>query len=300
MVDSGGAGYRIHRTATHWLGTFTAMASPCQLLLDGANATSAEALTRLVQTETRRIENKFSRYRSDNIIHQVNTANGQSIEVDDETALLLDFAQTCHQLSNGLFDITSGVLRRVWRFDGSNRIPSTAEITKTLQSVGWNRIHWQRPWLTLQPGMEIDLGGIGKEYAVDRCAELLKQETIHPFLLNFGGDLRVSGVRQNGLPWRIGVEDPDMQQVASREIDLFQGAIATSGDSRRFLEKDGKRYSHILNPTTGWPVEDAPRSVTVAAPTTIEAGMLATFASLQGRAAETFLQQQQTQYWVLW
>ncbi len=290
----------IRQTPTHWLGEFTAMASPCQLLLDGGDRRMAEMLTTVVATEALRIEQKFSRYRDDNIVHRINNAAGALVKVDTETALLLDFATTCYQLSDGMFDITSGKLRQVWQFDGSNRIPDDRAVKSVLVDVGWTKAVWRTPQLRLKPGMEIDLGGIGKEYAVDRCHDLLRCKTEFPFLLNFGGDLRVSGVRQNGEPWHVGVENPDMQQLASTAIRLYRGAVATSGDSRRYLINQGKRYSHILNPKTGWPVNNAPRSVTVAAPTATEAGMLATFASLKGEDAESFLEAQQAQYWILW
>ncbi len=288
------------RTPTHWLGRFAAMASPCEVLIDSDDDKLAEQALAIVAGEAWRIEAKFSRYRDDNIIHRINDARGEPVEVDEETALLLDFADACHRLSDGRFDVTSGVLRRVWRFDGSDRTPSASAVREVLQHVGWERVSWRKPVLSMRPGMEIDFGGLGKEYAVDRCFDRLRGVTGEPFLLNFGGDLRVSGVRRDGSAWRIGVENPDMQAPANRRIELRLGAVATSGDSRRFLYRDGIRYSHILDPRSGWPVAGAPRSVTVAAPTTVEAGMLATFASLHGAEAERFLQNQGVPHWVLW
>lgn len=290
--------YSVTQTARHWLGEFTAMASPCQLLLDGGDRITVQRLTELVQSEAKRIEQKFSRYRDDNIIHAINHAAGKPITVDEETTLLLNFADQCFDLSDGMFDVTSGILRQAWRFDGSDQIPSAASIQRLMKRIGWQRARWESPEIQLLPNMEIDLGGIGKEYAVDQCFEILKQQTDLPFLLNFGGDLRASGKQASGSPWQIGIENPDMQNLASGRIEIGQGALATSGDSRRFLLRNGKRYSHILNPKTGWPVENAPRSITVAAATTIEAGMLATFASLHGKNATEFLQQQQVQFWL--
>ena len=107
------------------------------------------------------------------------------------------------------------------------------------------------------------------------------------------------GARQNGEAWQVGIEKPDSEGQASGILAISSGALATSGDSKRFLLKEGVRYSHILNPSTGWPITDAPRSVTVAAPTCIEAGMMATFASLQGEYAEQFLEAMDTPYWCL-
>ncbi len=293
------SGIHVGKTPSHWWASFVAMASSCQLLVDADDAETVKRLILEVEAETGRIEAKFSRYRDDNIIHKINTAKGRSIEVDKETGLLLDFGDTCYQLSEGLFDITSGVLRKVWAFNGKGLLPTDPDIAAVRRLVGWEKVSWKTPEICMPAGMELDLGGIGKEYAVDRCYGLLCGLTDLPFLLNFGGDLRVSGLRREGQPWRIGVEDPSMQKLASKELELFDGAMATSGDSQRFLMVGGKRYSHILNPKTGWPVEGAPRSVTVAAPTALEAGMLATLASLEGKNAEGFLNSQQVQHWVL-
>ncbi len=164
--------------------------------------------------------------------------------------------------------------------------------------VGWDKVRWRAPELTLLPGMEIDLGGIGKEYAVDRAAALVRPLSTR-CLLNFGGDLLALGPQAGGAPWRVGIESVIAARTPARHIELGNGALATSGDARRYLLKDGKRYGHILDPTTGWPVVGAPRSVTVAAATCTEAGMLATLALLQGADAEQFLAAQGAQFWLL-
>ena len=282
---------------------FNAMASPCELLIDTTDQQLAEKLATIAQQETLRIEQKFSRYRDDNIIHAINHSIGEPVEVDRETADLLDYAQQCYQISDGMFDITSGVLRRIWRFDGSSNIPDQQRVSEVLKLVGWQKVKWQRPMITLQPGMEIDLGGIGKEYAVDRVAQLLLADSNTSCLINFGGDLRVTAPRHDGSSWIIAVESPDASntpQPGSPSLLLSRGAIATSGDAKRYLLKDGVRYSHILNPKTGWPVTGGPRSITVAANTCTEAGILSTLALLHGKDAEEFLTIQDVQYWCEW
>jgi FAD:protein FMN transferase len=147
--------------------------------------------------------------------------------------------------------------------------------------------------------MEIDLGGIGKEYAVDRALHLLKQQTDLPILINFGGDLAVSGAQKNLKPWQVGIETPDQNAQAHHILEISAGALATSGDAKRFLLHQGKRYGHILNPKTGYPVENAPRSISVAGSTCVQAGTLSTLALLQGENAESFLQEQNAIYWCL-
>lgn len=292
----------LQRTADGWRGSFGAMASPCEILIEGADESLARSLLEIAQQEALRIEHKFSRYRDDSVIGQLHAARGTPISVDDETAQLIDFCNQCHHLSGGRFDATSGVLRTAWRFDGSDRLPDPELVDALRQRVGWHRVVWQRPWLTLPAGMELDLGGIGKEYAVDRVLALLAARTPLPLLVNFGGDLVVSGRRADGRAWQVGIEEPDApapRPPAAGVIELSAGALATSGDARRFLLKDGIRYGHILDPRSGWPVQGAPRSVTVAAPTCTEAGMLATFAMLQGAGAEDWLDAQGMPHWVL-
>ncbi len=283
-----------------WSGSFEAMASPCEVLADGAGKAETRALTQIAQREALRIEHKFSRYRADSVIGRLHAARGRPQTVDDETASLLDFAAHCHALSGGLFDVTSGVLRRAWRFDGGSLLPDAQQVQALCALVGWQRVRWQRPQITLPEGMEIDLGGIGKEYAVDRVLGLLRARTPRPLLVNFGGDLAVSGPRADGQPWRVGIERLDSAASAPAGLlALSAGALATSGDARRFLLKDGVRYGHVLDPRDGWPVREAPRSVTVAAPTCTEAGLLSTLALLQGAGAEAWLAAQGVPHWVL-
>jgi len=293
------ASLQLIRRDDYWCGRFQAMGSPCEVLLSCISEQQAHELALLVQAEALRIEHKYSRYRDDNIIHQINHAAGQPIQLDAESAQLLDYAQLCFQLSEGRFDITSGILRRVWSFDGSDHLPSREQIEPLLPLIGFQRLDWQNPNLRMPVGMEIDLGGIGKEYAVDRAALLLQQQGIDSGLVNFGGDIHVIGPRAAETPWAIAIEDPDQMLAAKDSITLSRGAMATSGDTHRFLLHDGIRYSHILAPTTGWSIPDAPRSVSVIASTCLEAGMLATFAMLKGAEAETFLQEEAVEHWVL-
>jgi thiamine biosynthesis lipoprotein len=276
---------------------FQAMASPCELLLTSEDAASALALGRLVAGEAWRVERKYSRYRSDSVLARIHQSRGNAVSLDAETVALIDFAQQCYLLSAGMFDITSGILRRAWRFDGSDRLPSADQVAELLPLMGFDKLDWQPPRLTVPQGMELDFGGIGKEYAIDRAFELLICRYAGPFLLNFGGDLRTNKPPSSG-PWQVGIERPDEHGTAAMVLQVERGALATSGDARRFLLKDGIRYGHILNPFTGWPVTDAPRSVTVAASSCTEAGMLSTMALLRGADAEAFLDAQGVSFWI--
>jgi thiamine biosynthesis lipoprotein len=277
---------------------FKAMASSCEALIDTTETEVAQRVGLAVSNEAFRIEQKFSRYRADNLVHAINTANGAAVEVDAETADLLDYAARCHELSGGMFDITSGVLRRAWRFDGSDHMPDPKLVEEALKYVGWHKVSWQRPKLRLEPGMEIDFGGIGKEYAVDRAARLGAEAGRVAILVNFGGDLCATGPRSDGSPWNVAIQNPATEGLLP-PFKLPQGGVATSGDARRYLIKDGVRYGHILDPRKGWPVQDAPRSVTVVAASCGEAGLLSTLAILQGKGAEAFLKDKNVHHWVM-
>ena len=280
-----------------WKGSFMAMASPCDVLMEVENESLAQEILNAIANEAWRIEDKFSRYKKDNIIFQINHSNGDVVAIDEETSRLLDFANELFEISEGLFDVTSGVLRQLWKFDGSDNVPTKKQVKKILKNIGWQKVSRQEGSVALPEAMEIDLGGIGKEYAVDRCVQIARQKTKQSVLVNFGGDLAMTTARKNKSYWSVGRLITGSDEACGI-FQLYSGAIATSGDANRYLLKDGVRYSHILNPVTGWSVVDAPHTVSVAAATCIEAGMMSTLAMLQGGQAEAFLKLQEVEYWI--
>jgi thiamine biosynthesis lipoprotein len=289
----------LERAADHWVGRFFAMASPCEVLIEEAPEVLARHILDVVAGCAWRIERKFSRYRSDSVVHKINSNAGRGVVLDDESAGLIDFAATLTTISEGRFDITSGVLRKVWTFDGGSIVPTQQQIDAVMTCVGWHHVQWRKPVLQLQPGMQIDLGGIGKEYAVDLAAA--RVEDIAPgssCLINFGGDIVVRNPRRDGQPWRVGIEASERAGSAVHMVHLNRGGLATSGDSRRFVLHDGRRYSHIIDARTGWPVPDAPHSITVAADTCTQAGTLSTLAMLRGREYEQVLRASGARYWI--
>jgi len=275
------------------------MGGPCEILVDGGPEIEARAACEAAAGVAARIEKKFSRYLDDSVVGVINRDAGTPTPVDDETARLLDFAAVMHGLSGGMFDITSGVLRRAWTFDGKARVPQQAEIDALLPLVGWHRVRWEASVLTLLPQMQIDFGGIGKEYAVDQATDAARRCTAAAVLVNFGGDLAITGPRREGKPWRVGIEAARPGSHAAAALtDLTRGALATSGATYRFIQVDGIRLPHILDPRNGRPVPDAPGSVTVAAETCSQAGMLSTLAMLSGANAEEFLRIEGVRHWI--
>lgn len=285
----------------HWLGAFPAMASPCQLLIEPCSQQQAQGLLHAAYQIATELENKYSRYKQGNLCYQINHSRGRPVAIDDETYRLFTFAEICYQLSDGMFDITSGVLRKAWHFDTSDNLPEAEKIKKLLPHIGWKKITVTQGSVTVPDGMEVDFGGIVKEYAADKVAARLA--VVAPalsVLVNFGGDLALSRERQNGAGWQVGLElKQNVDQARPQVIELTQGGLATSGDANRYLLKDGIRYSHILNPKTGWPVAQAPAQVTVAGVNCVQAGMLSTMALLHGAGAKAFLDQQGVSYWII-
>jgi FAD:protein FMN transferase len=283
-----------------WRATFAAMACQCELLIVVDDEATARAAAHSAIDEVRRIEHKYSRFRADSIVSQINQSAGQgdALVVDDETAQLLNFADQLFTASDGFFDITSGVLRRAWNFK-VERLPDVNLLAETVALVGWDLVDWNGQRIALPaPHMEIDFGGFGKEYAADRAATRLAELGITNALVNLGGDVRALGNRSesagagvDSAPWQLGIRHPRADDATLASIPLANTALATSGDYERFIEVGGQRYCHILNPKTGWPVQYW-RSMSVISPVCVAAGALATIAMLKGDGALPFLREQ--------
>jgi thiamine biosynthesis lipoprotein len=243
----------------------------------------ATILMRDAVAEARRIEEKYSRYRPTSVVSQINdAAGGPPVVVDDETETLLRATLDLAVLTEGRFDPTVGILRRVWDFRKAV-VPTDEAIEALLPRVDASAVVLRYGTVRLaRPDMEVDLGGVGKEYAADRVAELLKARGVESALVNLLGDVRTVGRRGDHKPWVIGVQDPRDRSRFRLTIRAREDCgIATSGDYERGFEVDGIRYHHILDATTGRPARGL-ASVTVVAPTAFEAGRLATAAFLLG------------------
>jgi thiamine biosynthesis lipoprotein len=271
--------------------TFRAMAAEHELALWAADPAVARRAADAAIADVQRIEAKYSRYREDSLTTRINrAAGGLPVTIDDETAALLRYADECHTLSAGLFDITSGVLRRAWNFRQEHAaVPAATTLATLTASIDWPAVEWDARSIRLpRAGMEIDFGGIGKEYAADRVATICVEHGIRHGLVNLGGDLRAIGPQGDGAPWRVGIRHPRRSGEAVAGFDLAAGALATSGDYERFVEIAGRRYCHILNPRTGMPVAHW-QSVTVIDPLCVVAGSCATIAMLLEAQAPAFL-----------
>lgn len=263
-------------------------ASEIQFWCDGPEV--GEEIVSEALAEIDRIERKFSRFRAKSVVSEINRSAGRSrVTVDTETAALLNFADACFETSDGLFDVTAGVLRRVWKID-SAIVPRRTEIQEVLPLVGWNKVGWDG-WEIFLPvaGMEIDLGGFGKEYAVDRIAEKLTDLGVKSGLVNLGGDVRTLGRQPSGASWWVGIQHPRKREQLAGCVTIDNLSVATSGDYERGFVSDGVRYHHILSPQTGYPVASF-QAVSVLAEKCALAGAISTMAMLMGvEKGESFL-----------
>lgn len=270
--------------------SFEAMACVNKLSLYASNKRQATAVAKKAIDAINKLESRYSRYLPDSLLTRINESAGDTrgVAVDEETAALLNYSQTCFEQSDGMFDITSGVLRRIWNFR-ENKLPTDSEVADTLQLIGWDKVIWDESRIVLPlTGMELDFGGVVKEYAADTCATLCRDMGVRHGLINMGGDIHVIGPHPDGSPWKIGIQSPDDPGSIATTVNLKHGGLASSGDYQRSIVIDGKRYGHILNPKTGWPVEGL-RAVSVVAPQCLIAGSTSTIAMLKGEAGKRWL-----------
>jgi FAD:protein FMN transferase len=270
--------------------SFKAMGTPCSIQLYAERSRTAECATEATICDVQRLEAMYSRYREDSFLSEINrvAARGGRIRVDSETAGLLNYAATCHQESDGLFDITSGILRRAWDFK-SGRLPADGVIDALLVRVGWHKLRWQAPLLEFPvAGMELDFGGVVKEYAVDRAVTLCWDAGVRHGMINLGGDIRIIGPHADGSPWRVGIRHPDHSDMLLQTLQLYGGGLASSGDYERCITLNGVRYGHILNPKTGWPVKRI-AAVSVLGDLCVIAGSASTIGMLKEEQAQEWL-----------
>lgn len=283
-------------------GHFSAMACPCLIMLEHEDISIDPQFfkdhIRQMADEVWRIEKKYSRYLINSPLSEINNSAGHYVNIDQETYQLLHVSDVLWEESGGMFDISSGIFRKIWNFKNQDNIPTPQEIEEVLSFVGWKKIQFDQQKVRLNEGMQIDFGGIGKEYAADRCSGISDESIGTSILVNLGGDVVAKGPRLSGDPWGVVIESKEANGKPWKIIPLYNGAIATSGDAYKYILYNGKRYSHIINALTGYPGLNAPNSITVIAPNCTEAGMLSTVAMLKGNNAEVFLEEQGRPFWI--
>ena len=230
-------------------------------------------------------EAKFSRFRPTSLVGRINAAAGREwVEVDGEMCQMLALCDTLHAMTRGVLDPTSAPLIELWNWKAQPRaLPSDARIAAARRLVGWSKVQRTADRIFLpEPGMALDFGGFGKEYAVDLVAQVGAKHGITDLLVDFGHDLRAVGAPPGRPAWHIGLEDPQRPGRTAGSIGVTGRGVASSGDYVRCCWIDGRRYGHILDPRTGWPVANGCTQATVVANTCLQAGVLSTTAFVLG------------------
>lgn len=280
---------RIHASAT--VGTaggghelqFSALGTRCRVNFvapAGRVRATAEAVVAWVAA----FEAKYSRFLPSSLVSQINAAAGKDwVSLDPEAERIFALCDQLFFLTRGILEPTALPLVRLWDWK-TGRVASDAEVAAALALVGWRKVERAPGRIRLpKPGMAMDLGGMGKEYAVDQVIALLAQLGVTSALVDFGADVRVAGPPPDGrAAWYIGLEDPHHPGQAWTGVAVRNAAVASSGDYVRKFEIGGRRYGHILDPRTGRPVANGVRAVSVIAPSCTQAGMLSTAVCVLG------------------
>lgn len=264
-----------------------------KLASEGIDDATLQTLSNAIQAELDDVVALMSTWEPDSEISRFNAMRStRPFRISPGTAAVVQMALETSRLSRGAFDITVGPFVQAWGFgsrQGTDDPPSDAVIASLRPSVGWKLLELDLGFGTLRKlhaGVELDLSAIAKGYGVDRVASRLDALGHHAWLVEVGGELRASGLKLSGEPWRVAIEQPD---VAGRAIHLAlslrDGAMATSGDYRNFYEDDEVRFSHTLDPRTGRPIDHALASVTVIDDAAARADALATALNVLGPRA---------------
>jgi thiamine biosynthesis lipoprotein len=245
-------------------------------VVDNPLRLSKENLKKRIEKALNEVNEKMSNWHDHSEISVVNDdTRGKPIDLSQELFDVINISTDIHNKSNGAFDITAAPLINLWGFGpnkSERKVPSVSEVNAALELVGQTKL------LKLIPGLNqlkkrnsqvsINLSAIAKGYGIDKVASTLKKQKIQNFLVEIGGDLITSGTNKNGNAWSIGIEAPKVEsRIVQSVIKIQNQAMATSGDYKNFFEKNGIRYSHIIDPKTGYPIRHKTLSVTVVAET---------------------------------
>ncbi|MCX7824635.1 MAG: FAD:protein FMN transferase [Verrucomicrobiae bacterium] len=266
--------------------TFPAIGSDCLLIFQAPSWARAKAFRNQVVEWMDRFEKTFSRFLPDSLVSEINrNAGRQPVAIGPDAEELFALCDAFHFATYGIFDPTALPVIELWDYRRErSAVPTEEDVARARAKVGWPKVQRRRGEVFLpQAGMCLDLGGIGKEYAVDRVLQMALDDGLENVLVDFGHDVRVHGKDPRGGPWLIGLEKADDPGNCWGAAVVSDRAVATSGDYLRKFEVNGRIYGHIIDPRCGCPVDNGCRAVTVVARTCTEAGILSTAAFVLGQ-----------------
>ncbi|MFD2938271.1 FAD:protein FMN transferase [Spirosoma flavum] len=280
--------------------TVKLMGSRFDITIVAADSLSAERHIDLVIAEVTRIENLISDWKADSQISLVNKNAGIApVRVDPEVLALTERALHFSKITDGAFDISFAAMDRIWKFDGSmTKMPSSETIKKSVEKVGYQNIVLDRGNSTIflkRKGMKIGFGALGEGYATDRCRDMMLAKGIKAGIVNGSGDMSTWGKQPGGRDWAVGITNPLHKDTVFAVVPLRQSAVVTSGSYEKFVVFNGKRYSHIINPSTGYPATGV-SSVTVFGPSAETANGFSTSLMVLGKETGLKLIKKYPQY----
>ena len=264
---------------------WSALGTSCELQFACKEVSQGQAFIQAAVAWVTDFECKYSRFRDDSEVSRINRAAGREwVAITPEMEEMLNLCGTLHQMTQGILDVTALPLLRLWNFRAEPpRVPDAQEIEAARALVGWAKVQ-RKPGRVFLPlcGMALDFGGWGKEFAVDAVAAIGHAHGVTQLLVDFGHDIRALGTPPARPAWHIGLEDPTWPGQYRGSIGVQNRGVASSGDYLRGFTIGERRYGHIIDPRTGWPVANGTVQVTVVAPTCLQAGILSTAAFILG------------------
>ncbi len=258
----------------------TVMGTDLKMTISGVDERTANAAFAAAVKEMERIEQEMSEWRDGTDVSEINRLAGiRPVKVPSELIKMVSSAIVVSELTHGAFDISWAAMRGVWDFrPGHERVPDKAEVAQRLKLVDYRDIVVDPAKSTIflkRKGMAIGLGAIAKGYAVDKAMEKFVKAGVRNAIIRAGGDMRVQGTDENGMPWVIGIKNPRKRNTLIAKLPVSNISVSTSGDYERFFIKDGVLYHHIMDPRTGYPARGC-QSVTILAPDTMTSDALST------------------------
>lgn len=257
-----------------------------------ANGRGAEKALDDTIKEMARLESVLSAHLPGSDVYRLNTADGAPVEVSRETIEVLERAALVYERTNGAFDVTVGAVLRAWGFGSANlSVPTAEALARAMSGVGFTNVEIDQGSRTVRlkhPETRLDLGGVAKGYIVDKAMEYIKARKVKHAIVDAGGDVRVTGGRPGQYIWekpravRVGVQDPFSPEGLFAVVETFEASVLTSGDYERFFEQNGIRYTHIIDPRTGYPVRGL-TSVTIVTEEAALADGIATAVMVMGK-----------------
>jgi len=265
--------------------SFFAMGTRCRAAVAGVDRGLENAYFEALFAQVIRFESTYSRFLPDSLVSRINAGAGQDwVELDEEASQLLALCHELNFITDRTFDPTAGPLLKLWNWKANPpRMPSDAEVQEARRRVGWHLVERRAGAVRLSiKGMTLDLGGIGKEFAVDQAIGLATCHGLQNVLIDFGQDIRVLGHPPGKPAWHVGLENPNEPGTCWASVAIDQQALASSGNYLRCFELEGRKYGHIIDPRTGYPASTDCLAASVVGPNCTIAGVLATCALVLG------------------